>query len=229
METTTHEEYHGIRGENRSTTMVKAGSLAEGIAGIGAVVLTIIALAGIDPGLLLPIATIVVGAALLFEGGAITARFSSLLSAATSGRADVRDLGLGMTTEFLSGIVGVILGILALIGIAPLILVPVAAIVFGGGLILGTGVTARLNTQWVSANEDREMVREVTNEAMYAAAGVQFLIGLAAVVLGLLALIGMNPLVLSLVAILTIGFADLLTGTATVSRVTSVFRRRQEV
>jgi hypothetical protein len=217
---TTHEEIV----ERRSKRFVFAGTLAEEIAGIGAVVLSIIGLANRFPELMLPIATIAIGAALLFEGGAITARFSNLLSLARA-QVDFRQFGMGMTMEFLSGIVGVALGILALIGIYPLVLTPVAAIVFGAALILGARVSARLNALWSSMTEEREIVREVTREALEAASGVQFLIGLGAITLGILALIGLNPTILTLVAMLSVGFANLLSGTAIMGRVMTTGRR----
>ena len=207
--------------------MLAVGTIAEGIAGIGAIVLSIIGLAGMLSQILLEIATILVGVALFFEGGAITARFSHLL-AMSKGRVDMREFGLGMTTEFLAGIAGVVLGVLALIGIYPLVLVPIAAIVFGATLLLGSGVTARLNSLWALAAEDREVVREVTREAINASAGVQFLIGLAAIVLGILAIIGFFPLILSLAAMLVVGFSDLLSGTAIMSRITGISRQYRE-
>ncbi len=225
MNTSTQGFPGGVPQERRSTKVLLAGTLAEGIAGIGAVVLAIIGLANKAPQLMLPIATIAVGAALLFEGGAITARFANLLSTAR-GDTDVREFGVGMTSEFLSGIAGIVLGILALLGIYPLIMVSAAAVLFGAALIIGSGVTARINSLWVSSVEEREVVRNVTHEAIAAASGVQLLIGLGSVVLGILALIGFNPLVLSLVAMLSVGFSDLLSGTAIMSRISGIARRQ---
>jgi hypothetical protein len=223
METVTQPEFH----ERRSKGILVAGTLAEGIAGIGAIVLAVIGLANILPNIMLPVATIAVGAALLFEGGAITARFSHLLTMGR-GHMNMREYGIGMTTELFGGIVGIVLGVLALIGIAPLVLVPVAAIVFGAALLLGSGVTARLNSLWAMTAEDREIVREVTREAIAASAGVQFLIGLSVIVLGILAIIGITPMALSLVAMLIVGFSDLLSGTAIMGRITGVSRQYTE-
>lgn len=219
----TQQEFHPQ--ERRAQKVLLAGTAAEGIAGIGAIVLAIIGLANRWPEYMLPIATIAVGAALLFEGGAITARFTNLLTMAR-GQVDTREFGIGMTTEFLGGIVGVILGILALVGIAPLTLVPVAAIIFGASLLLGSVAAANLNAVWASATEEREVVREVTREAVIASSGVQILIGLGAIALGILALLGFNPMVLSLVAMLSLGLSDLLSGTAIMSRIMGISHRK---
>jgi hypothetical protein len=213
-----------INRERRSKGVVMAGSLAEGIAGIAAVVLAIVGLANISPLLVLSIATIAVGAALLFEGGAVTARFSNLV-AATGSQVNATEFGVGMTAELLGGLVGVVLGVLALVGINPLTLIAVAAIVYGASFLLGSGSTAHINSSWAGVSEQREFFRDVTREAISAASGVQFLIGVGVITLGILALIGIAPLVLSLVAMLSAGFSDLLNGTAIMGRISGITRR----
>ncbi len=204
-----------------------AGALAEGFASIGAVVLSIIGLTGKFPLLLLPIATIAIGAALLFEGGAVTAKFSNLLSLARV-PADLSQLGFGMTTEFIGGVGGIALGVLALIGIESMVLVPVAVILFGGSLLLGVNAAAKMNALMGQMTEQREAVREVMREAVFSAAGVQLLVSIGVVTLGILALIGINPLALSLVATLSLGFASLMSGTVLISRVTVAARRHKQ-
>lgn len=227
MNTTTTQTGE-ILAERRSMTMMVAGSMAEGIAGIGAIVLSILGLSRIFPDIMLPVATFAVGAALLFQGGAITARFSNLLSAENKGRMDVGEFGIGMTTEFVGGAVGIVIGVLSLLGVYPLILIPAAAIVFGSALVIGSSATARLNSLWIASTEEREIVREVSREAISAGMGVQLFIGLGAVTLGVLALAGMSPLILSLTAMLGMGFSDLLSGTTIIGRFKRMLRRYPE-
>ncbi|MDA8087264.1 MAG: hypothetical protein M0Z75_11245 [Nitrospiraceae bacterium] len=212
--------------ERRSTGVMAAGVLAEGFVSIGAVILSIIGLANRFPQIMLPISTIAIGSALLFEGGTITARFSSLFSLARV-PIDIRQFGLGMTTEFVSGIAGIVLGVMALIGVQPLVLIPAAAIVFGASLILGAGSTARMNAILTQMTEQREAIREVMREAVLAAAGMQILVGIGAIALGVVALTGINPMALSLVAMLSLGFANLLSETAIINRVTGAARRHK--
>ena len=57
-----------------------AGSMVEGVGGIGAIVLAIVALTGIFPMYLTAIAAIALGVAIVFEGLASVARFSRLLA-----------------------------------------------------------------------------------------------------------------------------------------------------
>ena len=212
--------------ERRSGGILAAGALAEGFCSIGAVVLSIIGLTGRFSMLLLAISTIAIGAALLFEGGAVTARFSNMLSLARV-PADLSQLGLGMATEFVAGLAGIALGVLALIGIQSLTLVPAAIIIFGGGLLLGVNSAARMSTIMAQMTEQREAVREVMREAVFSAAGVQLLVGIGVITLGILALIRINPLMLSLVATLSLGFASLMSGTVVISRVAVAARRHR--
>lgn len=221
------ESLHGeIPEEQRFQKVIVSGSLAQGIAGGGAIALTIIGLAGILPQLMLSVATIAIGAALVLEGGSVASRFSDLLSEASRGRLDAAELGMGMTAELFGGIAGASLGVLSLLNIYPTILIASAAIVFGSTQILGSGITARLNSLEIVTSGEHKIFKEVAREAVSAAAGVQLLIGLGVVTLGILALVGMSPLELSLVAMLSIGFSGLLSGTAIAARLLNIFRQK---
>lgn len=198
----------------KSAKVAATGSMVEGIAGLGAVVLTIIGLAGVLSGLLAYIATIAIGVALLFQGGAIAARFSSLPVELSGDRVESVQLGGGMTVEFLSGLTGVVLGILALVGMAPLVLAAIAAIVFGGALVFGAGAAASLNSLEVTRLSGPTMYQQTAREVVSATAGMQVFVGLGSITLGILALLGMAPLILVLVAMLALGASVLLSSAA---------------
>jgi hypothetical protein len=68
-----------------ATGLATESSAVEAIGGAAAVVLGILGLAQISPMYLAPIATIVVGVALWFEGAAIVARYSRLVAAEARG------------------------------------------------------------------------------------------------------------------------------------------------
>ncbi len=153
------------------------------------------------------ISTIVVGTALLLEGAAVTASF---------GRQGAQEAGGGLSAEVLGGISGIVLGILALIGIAPLVMVPVANIVFGTSLIMGAAMTTNINQSGSSG---------VVRQAVAGAASTQVMVGIAAVVLGILAVLNVTPLVLSLVSLLAVGTSVLLSGSAIGGRVVSFLGR----
>ncbi len=198
-------------------------SIAEAILGISAVALTIIGLVGVIPDLLLAISTIVIGAALLFEGGAVAARFNALMNQTGSDVGSGAHWG-GMTAEFLAGAAGIALGILSLLGVAPAYLLPIAAIVFGVALVLDSGVNTRISSLEAKRMGNFEFSNEVVRESARATAGIQVLVGLAAITLGTLALLGVSPLILTLVAMLCVGSANLLTGSLITARVMKLFQ-----
>ncbi len=211
--------------EKRSARTVMAGTIAEGIAGGGAVVLSIVGLSHIMPDLMLYIATLAMGAALLLEGGAVSMRFSKLLKETHSARLlQETEFGVGVSAEFLGGVAGIVFGILSLAGIVPMTLIPIAALVFGATLILGSGATVRLNALDIEGSAVPDRVKRITHEAVTAAAGVQLLLGLAGVVLGILALIGTVPQVLCLAALLVVGISGFLDAAAITARMATLYR-----
>jgi hypothetical protein len=218
-----HGYQEARREEKNSTGVVTTGSTASSICGLGALALAIIGLAGAYPMFLLAIATIVAGAALMFEGGAISARVSKLMTDAGRPNAEASSIGGGMSAEFIAGIAGIALGILALVGVVPMVLVPIAAIVFGGALLIGGGATASLNNLLATRYEDR--AQPAVRGAIGISSGVKTLVGLASIALGVLALIGIAPLTLSLIAMLIVGGA-LFIGSGVVSGMfAGMFRR----
>jgi hypothetical protein len=212
-------------GKDFSETNAKgafSSALAEGIAGIGAVALAIIGLAHVFPEILVSVATIAIGVALAFEGGAISARYSAMLSEPEE-KSDATAQWGGVTALFVGGATGIALGILALVGVAPMVLIPVAALVFGSALVLDSGANERLSIMEARHTEGFRVSENVIRETTHAASGIQVLVGLGSIALGILALIGLVPMILSLVAMLSIGAANLLTGSMIGARLSKVF------
>ncbi len=204
--------------EETSAKIVRGGSTAEGVAGGLGIVLAILGLLNILPQILLPIAAIVLGAAFLFEGGTISSRFTQLLNETAKGRFENVEWGVGVTSEFLGGIATIVLGILALLHIAPAALMSIAAMVFGTTLLFGSGMNERLNHMQVPKSEEYESFREVTREAVSVATGVRILLGLGALVLGILAVSGVSWMILTFVALLCVGASDVTSGSAITAR-----------
>jgi hypothetical protein len=217
-----HPEIHE---ERLSAELIFGGALAETITGASVVVITIIGLSGFMPGVMLSIATIGLGLSFLFEGGAVASRLSNLLAEVTKGRVDIAELGGGLSAEFIAGFGGVALGILSLAGVASTILMPIAAIAFGIALVMGSGVKARVNHLSISNRNEPKLVRQIAREALMAASGVEILVGMAAIALGILSVIGIYPIELSFVAVLAVGGMVLFSGTALGGRMLSLFRR----
>ncbi|HET6610584.1 MAG TPA: hypothetical protein VFG83_01270 [Kofleriaceae bacterium] len=196
------EELRGQRQRGIEAPKGTHGTAA--LVGGAAAVLAILGLIGLIPSFMAAIATIVAGAALLMVGRAVAARYSRI-RAATNGHAYRKaDVAGGMSAEVLGGGAGIVLGILALLGALPTVLLPIAAIALGGGLLLGGAARAEL----------AEMEHgETAVKAAKGAGGGMGLAGGAAVVLGILVLAKVGtPLMLVLVSMIVVGGAILLGG-----------------
>jgi hypothetical protein len=219
-------EYGSLPVAKKTDIEVVAGtSLVSGLAGAGGFVLAILGLSGLYPDYMLTVATICVGAALLFFGGAIAARHSRLMKDLGAGRLGVTEVWSGVTAEFLGGAAGIVLGVLGLLGMDPMILSASAAIVFGAVLLLGTGVLYRLNDLSIRTSGADLPGQELARDAVKAGIEVQALVGMAGITLGILALVGLFPLVLGLISMLSIGFSVLLSDSALGGRMLSLLRR----
>ena len=200
-------------------------SISQALLGFGAAILAIIGLEHFAPAWLLAIATIVVGAGLLFEGGVFSARYTALVSQME--KAPFRLRGW-MVAEFVAGLTGITLGILALLNFAPFILIPVAAMSMGIAQILNSGLNTRLNALEISGTKSGVLGQEEARESVSPYIGLGGMMGLGALVLGLIALAGVNPLMLSLVAILSIAAAHLLNGAVVYRMLGAMYRRHSE-
>jgi hypothetical protein len=167
----------------KTSRTVGTGSVLELICAAGAAVLCIIGLAGGVPMWLTAIATIVLGVALLIEGGGFVARHHRYFSQYGGSESMSVSESSRTSAESIAGIAGIVLGVLSLIGLAPHMLMPISLIIFGGGLLMGTGMSGGLSG---------------TGHA---------LVGCAAVVLGILALVGVTPVTLTLVGLLAVSGA----------------------
>jgi hypothetical protein len=157
-----------LRGFPRSERrQVGSGMMLELMCGLGGLVLGVLALLNIVPLTLTAVAAIVLGAGLIFAGGA-EARMNTLIDAiddyddfgrhgiqqvdASLPRHDVRtrhrearSLNLAAGFETVFGIAAICLGILALLGVEPLTLVLCAMVAMGVSAILsGSALASRL-------------------------------------------------------------------------------------
>ena len=217
-------------GALRGARAVEAGGAAtESMGGVAVIVLAILALIGVAPRILNPVAGIVFGLAFIVEGAAIAARHASLLEGTTETTgAQTLEVGGGVTIELTVGAAAVVLGVLSLIGVVPAILMSALVTAAGAGLILSAGSVQRLNeVQTNLASNVTPQRASVAHAATSSAAGVQFLAGVAVTVLGILGLTRTGaPLILSSVGLLVLGCAITLSGTALASRMLRLVQGR---
>ncbi len=186
------------------------GGFVDALGGIAAIVLAIIGLAGVHPEVLVSIATIVFGAALLIQGGTMLSEFAMEPEGSASAVG-----GGGLTALFLVGVAGIVLGVLALLGLHAAMLTSIAVIAFGAALALSSSSVWQLLTSRSMAAQFQArapVLRIIANEVAVGSAMLQAMGGVAVIVLGILAVAGLYTVPLTLIGILVSGAAILLTG-----------------
>jgi hypothetical protein len=197
-----------------AATVSSFGGFADAFGGIATIVLAIVALAGVNTNVMVPIAVIVFGAALLIQGGTLLSEHARIMFPSGAMTSVEPFSGGNLSAVFLVGASGIVLGILALLGIASATLCAVAIIAFGAALVMTSNSVREL---YISR---RAILRAgvpnaselVAGEMAAGSAGVQLLAGLTAAVLGILAVSGTNPPVLILSALIVLGATVLLSG-----------------
>ena len=191
MNTTTETIQHPVR--ETTFKWVAGGSMVEAIGALATMALAIVGLAGVLSATVAAIATIVLGAAILLECGAFGA-------AAAVSPTEAQVEGGGLTAEFLGGVTGIVLGILALLGVASMTLLSVALLMFGASFLL--------------SNQGTQFGYRSLGQARGFSGNGQVMTGLGALVLGILAVIGVAQMSLILVGLLALGTAALFSGSS---------------
>ena len=187
------------------------GLLTEGAAGLAAIVLAVIALAGVSVGALAAIVTIVIGVGLVVQGFNATAEMSrTSVLGGTTVAAPNAELGGEVMVDVAAGITGVVLGILGLVGVNAAHVIPAALIVFGGSLILRGAIAAQGRGGSATAPTAAATPAQVGYQSSAAMSGVEILIGFAAVILGILTLVMQANWVLVLSGFIAVGVCLLL-------------------
>jgi hypothetical protein len=195
------------------------GGVVDAIGGVATIILAIVALSGVNESMLAAIATIIFGAALLIQGGTMLTEFTKMMAppGAVAGSVEEFVGGGGLSALFLVGAAGIVLGVLSLIGIAPMTLTSAAVIAFGSALLLSSTSVWRLYrakqaSYRAAATRTSSGAEFLAGEMASSSAVLQSVSGLAAIVLGIIAVTGTNPNVLTLIGLLVLGATVLLTG-----------------
>ncbi|MGZ4961616.1 MAG: hypothetical protein ACXWJB_05395 [Limisphaerales bacterium] len=176
-------ERHGTYETEQTEHKIIAGGIGlAALLGLVSVVLAILGLVNVAPFYMAGISAVALGVALLLAGGFSMQWF-------TAPREHFFYEGEGaMSTEVMAGVAGIVLGLLALLGVVPGILLPVSVLAFGISLFMSS---------WVGATHF---------------SGIKCLTGLSGIVLGILALTVVSPIALILTGFLTLGFGTLFSG-----------------
>jgi hypothetical protein len=206
------------------------GGFADAAGGIASVVLAIIGLAGTASETMVAIAVIIFGAALLIQGGTLLSEYAGIMFPPGGSHMAGEFGGGSLSAVFLAGAAGIVLGILALLGLNPGILTAAAIIAFGAALVLSSNSVWHLHTLKRSAlaAEKQSGSEILANEMAFGSASLQALAGLAGVVLGIIALAGTHTVMLALIALLVLGGTLILTGSTLSATVLSFMRPAPE-
>jgi hypothetical protein len=211
------------------------GGLIDAIDGIATIVLAVCGLAGIHAPMMAAIATIVFGIALLIQGGTMLSEYAQIIFPPGAKASPIDQFGGGsLSAVFLVGAAGIVLGVLALLGINSGVLTPVATIAFGTALVLSSNAVWHLYVLRRASVQGESQPQFGASEILASdmasgSASVQALAGLAAVVLGILAVAGTtNDLTLNLIALLALGSTIVLTGGSLSATVLGLMRPWQQ-
>lgn len=210
------------------------GGLIDAIGGVATVVLAICGLVNLSPSILTAVATIVFGVALLIQGGAMVSEYAQVSFPIDMEGGSIDSFGgNSLVAVFLVGAAGIVLGVLALLGVQAGVLMPIAAIAFGTALLLSSNAVWRLyvlrrgsRVQGLATSASQGGGEIIASEMASGSAGLQAVAGLAAIVLGIIALAGStNDLTINLVALLILGATLILTGSTFSAMVIGFMRR----
>ena len=221
-------------GETISRESAAYGGFADAIGGVATIVLAVLGLAGVLPTMMVGIATVVFGVALLIQGGTMLSEYARIIFPSGVKAISIDQFGgNSLSIVFLVGAAGIVFGVLALLGIHATELTSIALIAFGTALVLSSKAVWHLYALKHAAMMTNEAESTLPGSEILASemasgsAGIQALAGLAAGVLGVLALAGtgIDSLILILVALLGLGATLVLTGSTLSGTVLSFMRQ----
>ncbi len=188
--------------EERSVEVSGASATTEAVGAIAAIVLAILGLTGTLTHAMMAIGAIVVGATILLDARALAIRRNRYIAESLGSEAVVirsESIG-GVSAGGFAGVVGIVLGILALLGIMPTLLCSASLIVFGAALVSDSALRG-------------------------SQAGGEVIAGLGAAVLGILGVVGLEPVEsLVLVGFLGVAAALFLSGSIIAARMFGLAR-----
>lgn len=174
-------------------------------AALALVILGILALARIDPTLLVSIAVIVAGVMVASDSAALSQQIAAALAANKAHRVNASELPAGMGAGVLGGITGVVLGILAILGVAPSTLIAVAVIVFGAAVMFDFAARSQLHALRMTTEETSEHSAKLALATATSTRTAAMFTAVGLIALGIIALAGISGDVLTAVALLGLG------------------------
>lgn len=194
-------------------------------AALALVILGILALAKIAPLTLVSIAVIVAGVLLVIDSAALTQQIAAALTAKAGHNLNAAALPNGLNAGVLGGMTGIVLGILAILGVAPQTLIAVAAIVFGAAVLFDFTARAQAHALRMTTSETPEQSAKLAMATASSTNTSALFAGVGLITLGILALAGIAGEVLIAIAFLGLGAYFLLAEASEAGRLLGIVGR----
>lgn len=179
-------------------------------AALALTVLGILALAKIYPLMLTSIAVVVAGMLVATESADLSRQIALQLAAETARHIDPSPLRAGLNAGVWGGFIGLVLGILAILSVAPATLVAVAAIIFGAALAFEFVARSQARALRMTSRDTPEQSAKLALAIAASTGTAAPFTGVALITLGILALAGLASEVLIAAAVLGLGAYTLL-------------------
>lgn len=189
----------------RSAIPLRNPSVFDAVAGTLVAAVAMIGFAGEAPRSMVGLSFVGAGIAFAVEALGIARRSHELAAPNNPVREQIMASSFA---ELFTGTAGAILALLALIGIEPLVLLPIASVSFAIALLFGTGAAVQLDT--IAAHLEPSQTRRVIHEAVVGASGARLLVAFGVLVLGVLSLAGIERVTLLLTVAMSLAVALLL-------------------
>ena len=218
-------------------------TMSQGLLGAIALILGVVGLAIATsdksvPMYLAAIAEIALGLSLIIVGVSLSGAYARLLARSETAAEAGGNLAGTTVDMFLGGAV-IVLAVLAILRVASEVLIPVAVIVIGVGLMLNSVASIRLANIESSVAPQQSLARRVAEEMVFATSSVRAVAGVAVLVLGILGVMGAGAIAataaatavsglamdLALVAMIIAGAALLLNSTSLSGRIVGAMMR----
>lgn len=196
----------------RASKWTLGSSISEAIAGGISVVLAVLGLLGLMATSLAAIAAMSIGVALLADAWTMAEHFRQGVETARvpQGKSNVRE---GLRIESIGGVLSLVLGTLALFGVAPLVLLSANSVAMGLILLFAGGVSVEVDA--TALDREFDIRKRHTEELFIASSTGRIVAAIASIVLGVVALNTLAQAVtFVLIAQLGIGTVILLSGSA---------------
>lgn len=217
------------RQEETASRTVITGTGTETIGAAAGIVLSILALVGILAPMFAAITLIVLGASVFLESAAVASNLRVIKRETTSDRPEEAGFVGGLSLTTIAAIGAVVLGILALLGILPGVLLAVGTIVVGACGVLASAedrAVSHFPAAFTEPVDARGVELAGTRMSLNdAPAGLEVLGGVATIVLGILALCGINAAVMIYTGLLVMSSCLFLSSAAQTGRLAKFLAR----